>query len=132
MYDDNYYTDVTTNANDLLEDYKKPSVKRADKNYEKYQIHFGKKRVSIENHGSGQIGSRVRNAVTGHLYPFLVGSRDEYSLFKVIDSTARGGKNYPLMLYYDSPEQYEKHHYVNLSLDVKQRWYKSGTQGTAF
>lgn len=108
------------------------ALKKLDKNYEKYSIPFndtwrdGKyyKRITIENYGSGSHGTRVRNAVTGVKYNVTVGSTDEDIFFKVTDSTARNGRKEPLMLYYDSPEQYENHHFTTVSLDTKTKWHQ--------
>lgn len=105
------------------------AVKRLDKNYDKYSISFddnwkGKyyKRVTIENYGSGSQGTLIRNAVTGARYDIVVGSSDEDFLFKVFVSTGRNGRRDPLMLYYDSPEQHENHHFTSVSPEVKQKW----------
>ena len=107
-------------------------ARNVDKYYEKYSVLFnnikkdGKfyKTVTIENFGSGQIGTRIRNAVTGMRYTNLVGSIDEDLFFKVIDPTGRKGRKEPLILFYDTPEQYENHHYTTLQQNVKERWYE--------
>lgn len=106
------------------------ALKRLDKNYDKYRVPFnntwtdGKyyKYITIENYGSGSHGTRIRNAVTGAYYSFIVGSADEDLFFKVTDSTGRNGRKDPLMLYYDSPEQYENHHFTSVPLELKQKW----------
>lgn len=108
------------------------AIKRLDKHYEKYSIPFNKtwtdgkfhKRMIIEQYGSGSTGSPIRNAVTGVRYNFTVGSSHEDLFFKVIDSTGRNGRREPLMLYYDSPEQYENHQFTTVSSEIKQKWYK--------
>lgn len=107
-------------------DIDKPSTKY----YEKYSILFNDfwtdnkfhKYITIENHGTGGHGSRIRNAVTGTYYNAFVGSIEEDLYFKVIDSSGRKGRNYPLMLYYDSPQQYENHHFTKVSEATRQRW----------
>jgi hypothetical protein len=108
------------------------ALKKMDRHYEKYSISFndtwtdGKfyKRLTIENYGSGSHGTKIRNAVTGVRYNINVGSADEDLFFKVTDSTGRNGRKEPMMLYYDSPEQYENHHFTSVSPEVKQKWYK--------
>lgn len=108
------------------------AIKRLDKHYEKYSIPFYKtwkdgkyhKRVNIELYGSGSTGNRIRNAVTGVKYNFMVGSSYEDLFFKVTDSTGRSGRRDPLILYYDSPEQYENHQFTNISTEIKQKWHK--------
>lgn len=108
-------------------------LNRLDKQYEKYSIPFndtwkdGKfyKRVTIENYGSGQFGTFIRNAVTGAKYNIIVGSAEQNILFKVVDTTGYKGRKVPLMLYYDSPEQYENHHFTEVSQRVKSKWLQS-------
>ena len=105
-------------------------ARNVDPNYEKFSIPFNKtwkdgrfyKKITIELYGSGQSGCRIRNAVTGERYPYLVGSSDEDLFFKVCDSTARYGRKYPLILFYDSPEQYENQQFISVSADIKSKW----------
>jgi len=63
------------------------------------------------------------NAVTNIPYKIELGSKDEDSLFSVIIATGETGQT-PLILFYDSPEQYERHFQVDLSPATKQRWHK--------
>ncbi len=110
------------------------ALKQLDNNYETFSIPFYRYKyqydnkepelITIENYGSGSQGRLIRNAVTGVKYNITVGSADESTLFKVADATARHGRKYPLMLYYDSPEQYESHQFLTLSQEVKQSWHK--------
>lgn len=108
------------------------AIRRLDKNYEKYSIPFngtwtdGKyyKNITIENYGSGLSGNLIRNAVTGARYNISVGSTDGDILFKVSESTGRNGRKESLMLYYDSPEQFENHHFITVSPEVKKNWHK--------
>jgi len=67
------------------------------------------------------------NAITNAPYNVKFGSRDEDSLFSVIISTGETGQT-PLILFYDSPEQYERHFSVKLSPQTKQRWHKKTTK----
>jgi hypothetical protein len=139
-----YYEDLLESAvnDESSVDYKlrlkqsADAVKKLDKYYEKYSVPFNKKwtdgkfykRVTIENYGSGSLGSLVRNAVTGDKYNIVVGSADEDLLFKVIEASGRNGRKEPLMLYYDSPEQYENHQFVVISEDIKQKWSQKSLQ----
>lgn len=126
-FDDHYYQYL-----DEQEQKKKLDIKNFDKKYEKYKIPFnatwkdGKfhKTLTVEIYGSGQQGARIRNAVTGMSCSDLVGSSSEDLYFKVIDSTARHGRNYPLILFYDTPEQYENHQFVTVGTNVKEVWYE--------
>ena len=67
------------------------------------------------------------NAVTNIPYKVKFGSKEEDSLFSVIIATGETGQT-PLVLFYDSPEQYERHFFVELSAQTKQRWYKKTTK----
>ena len=108
------------------------ALKKLDKYYNKYTLPFNQKwtdgkyykRINIENYGSAHRGSLIRNAVTGLRYDILVGCTDEDILFKVTDSTGRNRRREPLMLYYDTPEQYENHQLTKVSTEVKQNWLK--------
>ena len=80
------------------------------------------KKITIKSYGSGQIGSRIRNAVTGQYTSYIVGSKNEDLFFVVSDSTGLFGRKEPLILYYDSPEQYENHQYILLNQKIKEKW----------
>jgi hypothetical protein len=104
-----------------------------DKNYDVYSVpcvpfktkdNKWVKKVNIHSYGSAGLGSNIRNAVTGAYYNYTVGSANEDFLFKVIDSTGRNNRRDPLMLYYDNPEQYEKHKHTQVSQKSKERWHK--------
>lgn len=145
-YDDETSVYSSSNTNDVLLQARKEAneLKRQDKFYEKYTIPYNKygpdgrflRRVTIENYGSGGTGTLIRNAVSGNQYQFLnaktnipeyqilVGSSDQDLLFKVTESTGRFGRKEPLMLYYNSPEQFENHHFVTVSPVIKQQWYE--------
>jgi hypothetical protein len=86
------------------------------------------KRVTIECYGTGQIGSRIKNAVTGQLYSFFVGTGHEDLFFKVIDSMGRNGRKEQLVLFYDTPEQYENHQFIHLDQQVKERWHQKNLE----
>lgn len=69
-------------------------------------------------------GSLIRNAVTGSVEPVRVGSADERTYFKVGLSTGELGTDpYGRHLYYDSPDQYERHFGVRLAAGVVETWH---------
>lgn len=81
-------------------------------------------------HTSMHPETRIRNASTGYRYrddhpklKYLVGSRQEDLFFKVVISNGETGNN-PVFLFYDSPEQFEKHQKILLSQPIKEKWYK--------
>jgi hypothetical protein len=132
-YEDQFYS---ANENDVELHFNKHAlteVKNSDKYYEKYVLpvekvlvngEIYKSKRTIEKYGSGQVGSRIRNAVTGSRTGYLVGSVDEDLFFKVSDTYGRNGRREPLMLFYDSPEQYENHTFNVLDERVKESWHK--------
>jgi hypothetical protein len=115
-----------------------PAFQKLNNKYDKYSIPFNKiwvdgkfyKRITIKNYGSGCQGTHIINAVTGNKYNIKVGSAEENIFFKVTDSTGFNGRNEPLMLYYDSPEQYENHYFTNVSPDTKQHWLQRSQRNT--
>ena len=126
-----YENDFENDSNNLKKQhFTNSAFQKLNNNYEKYSIPFNKiwidgkfyKRITIKNYGSGCQGTRIINAVTGTKYNIKVGSAEENIFFKVTDSSGINGRNEPLMLYYDSPEQYENHYFTNVSPDVKQQW----------
>jgi hypothetical protein len=80
---------------------------------------MGKKNITIEYYFSGPTGSSIRNAQTGFYTKDIVGSKEEDFYFKI---NVCNGKSHTL--FYDSPEQYERHHREKLSTDVKENWLK--------
>jgi len=130
-----YYEEGFETADDSSFNLKMNSTemgRQFDKKYEKYTIQFNntwkdgkyRKTVTIENYGSGQQGSRIRNAVTGERFNELVGSKFEDLYFKVVESTGRFNRRDPLILFYDTPDQYENHHFVTVNNLVKEKWYE--------
>ena len=69
----------------------------------------------------------IRNAITGEYCDgHKVGSQSEYLYFKVGVSnsvTKRPNAQSPVTLFYDSPEQYERHQRVKLSHETKEHWF---------
>lgn len=79
-------------------------------------------------------GATIRNGVTGYLecdYAgkpiYKVGTKDENLFFKA-NISVNGITEEPRILFYDNPEQYERHFKVNLSIDTKKRWQKKYNQ----
>lgn len=81
----------------------------------------GPKMTKVILYGSGNIGTVLRNAVTGAIYyGHKVGSKNESLYFKVKICTGEFGKE-PLTLFYDSVEQYERHMKVKIDKMTKQK-----------
>ena len=87
-----------------------------------------KKKINIFN-SSIQINSHIINATTGfpcvddNMKYYTVGSKEEDLFFKV--KFVSGENNIPgITLFYDSPEQYERHMNVTLSELTKVKYYE--------
>ena len=94
--------------------------------YRKKQLVNGKiVRSRIDCYTSGDAGSPIRNAEIGNYYKCKVGSKEENLFFKVSLSTGElKTKNGSNILFYDSPEQYEKHLDQEVSQTIKQTWHE--------
>jgi len=74
--------------------------------------------------GSGDVGASIRDAITGvRNYAHKVGSPSEDLYFKVRICTGEMGPDNP-SLFFDSPEQYERHMFAKLDDEVKMRWHR--------
>ena len=69
------------------------------------------------------------NAVTGHKYydpktnkPIYNNSLASTQLYIVMDTTSPIGNKDPFKLFYDTPEQYERHRKLRISRDMKESW----------
>lgn len=72
--------------------------------------------------------SKIVNAITGLRYrdedpkfKYVVGSSNEDLLFKASISNGENGRE-PSLLFYDSPEQFEKHQHILLNQAIKEAW----------
>jgi hypothetical protein len=81
------------------------------------------KHARVDCYTSGDSGMRIRNAETGQYYKFKVGSKDEDLFFKIALASGElkttNGSN---VLFYDSPEQYEKHLMTEVDQEMKDMW----------
>jgi hypothetical protein len=69
------------------------------------------------------VGSHIRDAISGKYTNYRVGSKDEDLFFKSINvSGIRKPTGEPAVLFFENPEQYEKHMFVKLSVDQKLKW----------
>lgn len=74
---------------------------------------------------SGRRGGSIRNAVSG-LYSLTdrQGSTKENLYFSVVVATGIGRQDRPVILFYESPEQYERHFGIVLTSKTKKAWYE--------
>jgi len=133
MYQDDYLNDCMNDNFDEPKSKKEifEDMKKADKGYYSWTRPASglKKSHKIEAYSSGDVGSRIRDPITGDRYRnYLVGSRNEDLFFKVRMCTGEfGGREGPT-LFYSSPEEYERHTRSVVSEEIKNRWLakKSG------
>lgn len=97
----------------------KNKAKKQDKGYEKKVKIVKDKKIVIDTYHSNETpGSIIRHAVTGFWLNARVGSIQEDLYFKVRDNTGKDTRS----LYYDSPEEYERHMFLSLTTEIKSRW----------
>jgi len=86
----------------------------------------------------------IRNAVTGVPYPFVVGSAEQSSLYKLVDTTGTCDSDgyviksrndlpnfNPNHLFFDSPEQCMKHMHITISSQHVKKWHDTHSRGEA-
>ena len=64
------------------------------------------------------------NGITKHPYPFKKNHPDAKKLFMVHDSLGVLGRADPYKMYYDTPEQYERHRRVRLNPAIIDKFYE--------
>ena len=102
----------------MLED-----LRKLDKGYNKTYRYFNKKRVPVEFYTTC-IKPRypIRNAITGvYQREYLVGTRDEDMFYKVANCADKCNNDQHVM-FFDSPEQYERHFHVTVDQASKEKW----------
>lgn len=104
----------------LLAEFKKEDkgyhiIKRLSKKGEKSYFEFYETAIFPKTH--------IRNAMTGERYRGLyVGSNDENLFFKVTDSSAELKNKDPFILFYENPEQWERHNKSECPTEIKNKW----------
>lgn len=88
----------------------------------------GKKKIFVTFFETNYGNDFVINAKTNQPYPQVrYGSRHEDGLFSVVYATGETGQT-PAILFYDSPQEYERHFNLKLKNETKQRWNKKQLQ----
>ena len=70
----------------------------------------------------------IRCPITGARTRCRVGTRDEDLFYVVCNSMGYNGQKTPDHLYYDTPDQYERHWGTVLGADERQRWFTKNLQ----
>lgn len=99
----------------------------ANKKYVKRYSAEKQKSVRVEFFPTTSIpNGLIKHAITGTFQGidrrfFKVGTKDEDLFFTVILATGELGQNAPVM-FFDNPEQYEKHFFTKVSQSIKDNW----------
>jgi hypothetical protein len=81
--------------------------------------------MTINVFGSGDIGTSIRDAITGvRNYAHKVGSVSEDLYFKARICTGEFGNREAPTLFFESPEQYERHMLERLDIEEKKKWHR--------
>ena len=119
-----YYEDqFNSNDGDDMDYYSEDDTKKSDKGYYCIQAKNNKgEHIKIEMFDSGTVsGNRIRNAITGVREEERIGSASEDLYFKVCLSGA-AKRDAPVILFYETPEQYERHHNCKVSDIMREKW----------
>ena len=101
-------------------------IKSMDKHYHCVRVHIPEKntKMKIEFYDSRGLGNPICNAVTGQRYrDKLIGSRAEDHFFKACINHKDYGPE-SLTLFYETPEEFERHHFTMLDDDIKNAWHQ--------
>jgi hypothetical protein len=117
----------------LLEDYK-----MQDKGYRKYIQYNNGKKVEVDAYSTSSTpGVFIRDAITGSKDSrYKVGSLDENLFFKIKMAIGHVGfekdeNKSETILFYDNPEQFERHMRTTLSTEIKETWQSKYTKQLA-
>jgi len=129
MYRDDYVNDFMNDGQEEQEKSNKKifeDLKKEDKGFYSWNVKIpgSVKPVKVEAYSSGDVGSRIRDPITGDRYrDYKVGSKYEDLFFKVIFTSQNfAGRGAPT-LFYSSPEQYEKHTKEFVGSQIKEKWH---------
>jgi hypothetical protein len=115
------YVDFDTKGNNFINNLKLTN-KRFHKINKKVNTKTGKKTINVEFYSSGAIGNFITDAISGSKQKgYIVGSQYEDLFFKVSICNNKLSNEH-ITLFYSSPEEYERHQYVNISDNVKTKW----------
>ena len=119
--DSESFTTVSSNrkkTRKLFED-----AKKIDNGYHKLKMGKTEKLSGIEVYSTNSTpGTMIRDAITGARFEsYKVGSKNEHLFFKV-GMAAGHTESGNIILFFDSPEQYEKHMKTTVSQSIKETW----------
>lgn len=116
----------TTNTNKKRQRKLLDELKKKDPGYFKVKRFIDHKKKDIEVYSTSTTpGCTIRDAVTGAgVGKFYVGKRDEDMFFKVRLAGESGSSDRPVTLFYDNPEQYERHLRTVVDSETKEHWLR--------
>jgi hypothetical protein len=101
-----------------------PTVQIVDPGFHrvKQMIHGVKTKIGFY-HTTNIPGRMIRNAITGIRYDdYHVGRCDEDIFYKVSYAVGETSRSESCILFFDSPEQFEKHFGLTVRLETKEKW----------
>lgn len=123
-YDSESYSDEDTTTSN----FKYKIIQPIKKGYYKFKKLLNNKVYKIGFYETNTTpGSQIRNAITGcvctNKYEFYkVGSYLEDLFFKVCNTTIETGKRVPIIMFFNTPEEFEKHYKCVIKDDIKTNW----------
>jgi hypothetical protein len=126
---DSYSISEVSSLNSLSKNKKSKyeDLKKSDPGYHKLKRYVntknGVKREYYEVYTTScDTGAIIRNAITGVRFnKFRVGSRSESQFFKTRLASGETGRDGET-LYFDSPEEFEKHMRIIVPPEIKEKW----------
>ena len=117
--------DLSTLDSEIIEERRiLKAYKKADSGYYSFRKNVNGESVKIEVYSVLNDG-RIRHAITGLKTPYPIGCKQDNLFFTIVDSsmlTSRTNTIGRRKLYYNSPEEYERHFYTTISQPIKQKW----------
>ena len=116
-------SDSSLNSNEKAYRKEEYALKMDDIGYYSYKKIVGYEKIKIECYAT-DLFKNIRNAVTGITTKHRAGTKHQDLYFSVTDISGLGRKiKFAKHLFYDSPEEYERHHHIQISQDTKENWY---------
>ena len=102
---------------------KKFMVSSTKKGFYSLKRKVNNNKVNVDVYASGGLGTNIRNAISGEYYHgYKIGTKKEDLFYKASVSTGETG-NEAVVLFFENPEQYERHFYTQVDVADKERWY---------
>jgi hypothetical protein len=116
-------TNLSKTSRKKLEKKLADELKLTDKGFNLVKLKMHNKTVKLEYYETSTVpGMKIRNAITGLRYDYLVGSKDEDYFFKVNMATGFNGKRETVNLFFEDPAQCERLFRSNIKVATHQKW----------